>query len=431
MPYRFAFRLDVIIMRLLLCIFPILLYSCNNAKSMNSSLEVISVDVWLLKEAQMITKSLSISQKASQILMTRIDGKETFAGYLKNHYKDCVPGGILLFRYNIADSPVKVRKFLESSSDSLMQLGTDIPVLFAIDHEGGDVYRMGSVTTRLPSAQEVSLHLSEAQAGSLYYHSARQLKLLGIDMNLAPVAEMQNYSPDSFMASRFFSPDPVISSGYASASVLAHTAASTIAVVKHFPGSGSSDPHHSVPYVSGSRDEIFASLDKLYLPLFSSGVDAVLVSHASIPDIDPGIPFCLSFPGVSGVLRDRYKFDGLILTDDISMEAIRTLGYSSSQAAILALAAGCDMILTSDTDLRTISDSVRSWAESDPANLHRLDQAVSRIIRLKLKTGLVPTSLGKYYRSRNSFENPRDFNFQAFKYEKEQGDCIVENLYGK
>lgn len=405
-----------------------LFFSCTHRVEPDTPLSVIPTENWIRREARLITASLSAEQKASQVLMTGIDGKVSFPDYLRSHYRGCVPGAIVLFKYNIADTPERVHRFLSESSTALMQLGSPVPVLFAIDHEGGEVYRTGPVTTRLPSARDVASSFPPHVAGSLYYHAAHQLKLLGIRMNLFPVLEVQSTASETFMASRLFSTDPEVASRYAEQVVHAHRKSSTIAVIKHFPGIGSSDPHHSVPVVPGSADEIQRSVEKTFRALFKREVDAVLVSHAIVPALEQDVPFCLSRKGVQALLREQFHFDGLVLTDDISMDAIKNQGYSSSQAALMALEAGCDMIMTSDTDIRTIAGAILQWAQTENVNMCRLDEAVTRILSLKIKTGLVSTARGRYYRSWFGSSASADFDSKTYYLEKKKGDMLLEMI---
>jgi len=154
----------------------------------------------------------------------------------------------------------------------------------------------------------------------------------------------------------------------------------------------------------------------------------VLVSHIIVSAVDPELPFCLSPAGVNGVLRDGLGFDGLVLTDDISMDAIARYGRNSGQAAVLALKAGCDMVMTSDPDIRSIANAIRAEAERDGAFAQRLDEAVLHILEAKFRAGLVKTAHRSYSDSRSAGSSNDDFRFDrtAFQKAKADGDRILE-----
>ncbi len=319
--------------------------------------------------------------------MTGIDGNTDFAPHLYRHFSGSVPGAVLLFRYNIADSPEAVYNYLTACQRAFSSLGGAVPVLFAIDHEGGDVYRTGKLTTRLPAAREVADRFSPAEAASLYKNSGAQLFMLGIRMNLAPVAETA--APPSFTLRRTYSADPADAASYAGSALAGYRSAGLLTTLKHFPGNSPFDPHLSLPVLDVSEREFSQTYLFPFKRLLKKDPDAVLVSSVIVPLIDPDNPVSLSVRGVQGLLRDKLGFQGLVLTDDLSMSAIRQSGYTSEQAAVAALAAGCDMIMTSAPDIRSIVQAIMDEAAADENFAKRLDQAVMRILVSKARAGLL------------------------------------------
>lgn len=373
-------------------------------------------------------ENMTLTQKSSQVLMTGIDGKERFAPYLYSHFDNVVPGAVLLFGFNVADSPAAFARYLDSCNDAFASLHASVPVLFAIDHEGGDVYRTGRLTTRLPSALDVASRFSPLEAESLFRATGAQLSLLGVQVNLAPVTEARTEANADFLGSRTFSGNPEAVATYTEAAVKGYRSSGILTVFKHFPGNGPGDPHTGLPKLDVSRKEFDADYIKPFRQLLGLEPDAVLVSHIIVLAVDPARPFCLSPQGVTGLLRDELKYDGLILTDDISMDAIARYGCDSAEAAILALRAGCDMVMTSDSDIRSIAEAVQAEAGRDAAFAHRLDDAVIHILELKYRAGLVKTAHQSYSKSRSAGISKTVFRFDqaAFNRAKAYGDRILE-----
>lgn len=367
--------------------------SCGNRP------KAISGTEWMAREAAATLASMTTEEKSSQVLMTGIDGKDAFPGYLLEHFRGVVPGAVLLFRYNIADSPGGVHDYLSSCDRAFLSLDSKTRVLFAIDHEGGDVFRTAGVTSRLPSAQFVADHLSPAEAENLYALSGTELDALGIGMNLAPVTECETPFNAAFLGTRAYSDRAETVALYARAAVRGYRSSGMLTVLKHFPGNGKGDPHAGLPRLDVSRKELLEKYAGTFKSVLADKPDAVLVSHIVVPSVDR-VPFCLSRAGVTGILRGSLGFKGAIMTDDIAMAALSRNGYKPKDAAIAALRAGCDMIMTSDRDIRSIASAIAHTADSDPEFAKRLDDAVSRILAMKARAGLVTTARERYCISR-------------------------------
>lgn len=374
-----------------------------------------------------IVESMTLDEKSSQVLMTGIYGKEVFSPFLYRYFKNVVPGAVLLFKYNIASTPIDVFNYVQSCNSGFSSLDSSIPVLFAIDHEGGDVYRMGNVTSRLPSSESVASQLNPSQSELLYESSGRQLKNLGICMNLAPVLETRNSLNTDFLGTRAFSDSPKIVQVYVKAAIKGYRKSGVLTVLKHFPGNGQNDPHAGLPILEVSKSEFEKQYVKPFRLIMKENPDSVLVSHTIVPIIDPETPFCLSYTGVTGILRKSLGFKGLIITDDISMTAISKKGYSSQDAAIQALKAGCDMIMTSDSDIRSIAQAISSEAQINPAFNVRLNDAVYHVLEAKYKAGLVKSPGSRYTDTRiKDFFNQSDYSAA-----RSSADRILEEVHDK
>ncbi len=366
---------------------------------------VIPYAEYLEREADSIVASMTLDQKASQVMMTGISGNASFAPWLREYFRDTVPGAILLFKYNIAESPEAVHDYIDSCAAAFSRMDSAMPPIFAIDHEGGDVYRMGSAATRLPSAKIVATHLKPEAAQRLYDYSATQLALLGIGMNLAPLAETRNAENGEFLGTRAWSDSPDTVVAYASAAIRGIRAGGMVSVVKHFPGTGSGDPHSGDSVIHASKKEFRDGYIDNFRKILLENPEAVLVSHCVVPSIDPDTPFCVSEKGVRDILRKQLKYQGVVITDDIAMKALSKRGYASGDAAVLAIKAGCDMVMTSDRDIKAIRRKIATAARDDPAFARLLDESVRRIALMKLRSGAAKTALRRYADSRGSALN--------------------------
>ena len=367
---------------------------------------------------------MTVEEKSSQVLMTGIDGKTSFSASMRRHFDGVVPGAVLLFRFNIGETPREVSDYLASCTEGFAALKAPVPVLFAIDHEGGAVYRMGKVTTRLPSASAVASGLSAKKSEDLYRFSGKQLSLLGIKLNLAPIAEILTPENQPFLGSRAYSASKDIAQLYALSALSGYRQGGILTVLKHFPGNGSGDPHAWLSTLNVSSVEFEKTFVAPFRFLVKQHPDAVLVSHIIVPAVEPLVPFCFSYKGVTGLLRRSLGFKGLILTDDIAMGAIAKNGYSTKTAAILALKAGCDMVMVSDPDIRSVANAIASEARGDSVFAKRLDEAVTRILEMKYRAGLVKNGAERYSDSSRA----EVFDEQEFDRMRTLGDRILEEI---
>jgi len=404
--------------------------ACSNKKMVSLSYAQL-----MDKEISATLALMSLSEKSSQVLMTGIDGKESFPPNMLRHFNGVIPGAVLLFKYNIADSPEAVQQYIDSCTKSFGSLGSRVPVLFAIDHEGGDVVRTGTILNRLPSAQSIAANSDSNQAQALYALSGTQLASLGIRINLAPVAEAMTLYNKEFLGTRSYSASGETVVSYARAALLGYRSSGVLTVLKHFPGNGKGDPHTGLPKLDVSRKDLVEKYASTFTVLLKDKPDAILVSHIIVSSIDPDTPFCLSRDGVTGLLRKSLGFDGVVITDDISMGALAKNGYSSTEASLLALEAGCDMIMTSAPDIRSISSAIASRASKDRLFSARLDESVRRILIMKSKVGLVKTAQERYSRSRfatyRSEQLISDFKLETFYTARKRAGLLLEGIYAK
>jgi beta-N-acetylhexosaminidase len=346
---------------------------------------------------------MSLREKAAQVLLVGFDGTTLTPGTAELLAYG-PPGGLLLLGYNVSGAE-QLRMLTSSLQEAAAAAGSAVGLLIAVDQEGGSVQRIHEGAPDLPAPRDVAETSSPEQAARLAAATALALLDLGVNMNLAPVADVVS-DPGSFLYSRTYAGDPAVVSTYVAAVVEAFAKNGLIAVIKHFPGHGSAAGNpHGESVISYADEESFATV---HLPpfqaAFASGAECVMVAHLIATAYDPDSPASLSSAVVEGLLRDRLGFAGLVVTDDLGMAAVTAAGPGASgdsddaaqaagvgSAAVAALGAGCDLLIctgTSEQHLGTI-DAIVKAVESGILDLHRLDQAVLRVLDLKLRHGLV------------------------------------------
>ena len=329
--------------------------------------------------------NMTLEEKVGQLFFVRCP--ETGAAEdVKNYHL----GGLLLFGrdYKNAGGEWLTQDDFTAAVQSY-QAAADIPLFIGSDEEGGTVTRASKnpnlFSAPLPSPQE--LYAAEGMDGLLSTTRTynEQLKALGINVNFAPVCDVSTDKND-FIYARSFGKDAQTTADYIAKAVTEYEAAGVACVLKHFPGYGNNVDTHTGIAVDERSYETFETAD--LLP-FSAGIAAgapfVLVSHNIVNCMDASLPASLS-PKVHEILRGTLGFDGLIVTDDLAMDAVKSYAQDGS-VAVLALQAGNDMIVT--TDYRTQIPQVIAAVQSGEIDEREIDAHVYRVLHEKQALGLI------------------------------------------
>ena len=332
-----------------------------------------------------IIADMSIEEKVGQLFFVRCP--ETGAAEDVETYH---LGGLLLFGrdYKDANGDWLTEDDFTAALASYQDAAA-IPLFIGSDEEGGTVTRASKnpnlFSAPLPSPQE--LYTAEGMDGLLSTTRTynEQLKALGINVNFAPVCDVSTDKND-FIYARSFGKDAQTTADYIAKAVTEYEAAGVACVLKHFPGYGNNIDTHTGIAVDERSYETFETAD--LLP-FSAGIAAgapfVLVSHNIVNCMDASLPASLS-PKVHEILRGTLGFDGLIVTDDLAMDAVKSYAQDGS-VAVLALQAGNDMIVT--TDYRTQIPQVIAAVQSGEIDEREIDAHVYRVLHEKQALGLI------------------------------------------
>ena len=344
-------------------------------KSTTKKLKTEDLDETTLQGmAKDITKEMSLKNKIGQLFMVSVyqldeaesKNQTSVTSQMKKTLKKYPAGGVIMFAKNI-NTPDQTKKMTDELQDA-----SYIPLFMAVDEEGGQVSRVASnpklKMTVYPSAQEVGRTYNNKKIAQMGKTQGKELKELGFNMNLAPVADVLTNKNNTEIGDRSFGTDS-----------------------KKVAGSGQTggDTHRG----STETDQTINTLRDTDFKPFKAGIkakaDAVMVSHLMLSNVtDEKEPSSLSSRVVSDILRDELEYKGVIMTDAMNMKAI-TDNYSSGEAAVKAIQAGVDLIVMPD-NYKEAYKAIKKALKSGKIKESRIDKSVRRIIYTKLKRGEIP-----------------------------------------
>lgn len=287
---------------------------------------------------------LTPEQKAGQLLIFGIH-EQKFTPELKQFIEKTKVGGFVFFKRNI--STVDGFQMLLKQIKSLVLENTQMIPFFSIDEEGGSVSRL-PFEPKLPSASLIGSTNNPKLAEALGSEIGAQLAKIGLNLNLAPVLDLGGKK--SFLGSRTFSPSPKLVASFGNEFSSGIASSNVIPCAKHFPGMGHSsvDPHHDIGTLSFEGPDGFKRSVYPFLKFAQQTPQgAIMMSHFTYPQLDPHRPAVFS-PKTYSYLREKLNFDGLVITDDLQMEGIKTTSTRSlGENVFRALKSGSDLVMVS------------------------------------------------------------------------------------
>jgi beta-N-acetylhexosaminidase len=334
----------------------------------------------------------ALDRMIGQMLLVGFRGltpEETWPQKLTAQIKAGTIGGVLFMSHNI-QSPAQ----LKTLTSYLQRAKSDIPVLFAVDQEGGIVQRLSAEKgfQSYPTARKIGASNDPLTAYNVYGRLAAELAHFGFNLNLGPVVDLDRNEDSPIIAGkeRSFGPQPKHVASFAKAFAVAHQDIGVLTALKHFPGHGSTpfDTHTQAVDVGASwdKEEI-----EPYRELIGAQVaQAIMVGHISNPSMseEPGLPASLSSRTIREALRKSLGFSGVVISDDLEMGAIRAR-YSIEESAVKAFKAGNDMIILSNQNAPNpdlpdrIIAAVRKAVEGGVLSREDLQASYDRILALK------------------------------------------------
>lgn len=299
-------------------------------------------------------------------------------------------GGVIYFGWaHNTRTPQQIAQLSDGLQRAAAAAGSGVPLLLSTDQEHGIVARVGKPATLLPGAMALGAGGSAADARRAAVIAGAELAAMGIRQDYAPVADVNVNPANPVIGVRSFGADPEAVAELAAAQVRGYQRAGVAATAKHFPGHGDTetDSHVGLPVMRHTR-AVWEELDEPpFRAAVRAGVDAVMTAHIVFPALDPsGDPATLSRPIVTGILRERLGFRGVVVTDALDMAGVRQK-YGDDRVPVLALKAGCDQLLNAP-DLALAQRSVLAAVEAGELSQARIDESVLRILELKARRGL-------------------------------------------
>ncbi|MFK4105509.1 glycoside hydrolase family 3 protein [Streptomyces sp. NPDC019531] len=311
-------------------------------------------------------------------------------------------GGIIYFTWahNTRD-PHQIADLSNGIQKASLDQPRGLPVVISTDQEHGIVCRVGAPATLFPGAMAVGAGGSRGDARTLGRIAGQELGALGIRQNYSPVADVNVNPANPVIGVRSFGADPQAVAGLVAAEVTGYQSARVAATAKHFPGHGDTavDSHYGFPVITHSR-ALWEKLDAVpFRAAIRAGIDSIMTAHIQFPALDVphsrlrssggtpiGDPATLSHPILTGILRGELGYDGVVVTDSLGMEGVRTK-YGDDRVPVLALKAGVDQLLNPPS-LDVAWNAVLKAVQDGELTEARLDESVLRILRLKARLRL-------------------------------------------
>lgn len=358
----------------------LLLSGFNNNKEIESiNLNKRNTTIDVIKEK---IETMTIDEKIGQMITVGIDGY-TINDKTKELIQQKKVGGIILFKDNISDS----NQLLELINNiKITNSKNKIPIFISVDEEGGRVSRLPKEIKKLPPNETVGRVNDENLAYDIGKSIGYALKSFGFNMDFAPVLDINSNPNNTVIGDRAFSSDKDIVSNLGVRQIKGFKSSNIISVAKHFPGHGDTDidSHHGLPIINKTLDELKELEFIPFKKAIKENVSSIMVSHILLPEIDDINPASMSKTLITDILRKDLKFDGLIVTDDMTMKAI-TNNFDINESCIKSINAGCDLLLICHRYEKEIEviNSIKDAVNKGIISMDRINESVYRILSLK------------------------------------------------
>lgn len=329
-------------------------------------------------------EELTLKEKIGQMFMVgllREDANENLNDLIKNEKI----GGFIIYKRNYKDYKSMV-DFVNNIKEK--NQGNKVPLFISIDQEGGRVNRMPDEISNLKSATKIS----NTKNDELVKESGRiigsMLRKTGVFMDYAPTLDIKRFGEDHAIGDRCYGENKDDVSKYGIEVMKQMQSQNIIPVIKHFPGHGATqkDSHFKIPRVTQKIDELEQNDMVVFKNAIKQGADAIMVGHLIIKDLDKIHPASLSKKIINKYLLEKYNYNGLIITDDLKMMAIR-LRYSMKKAALKAIEAGNDIIMIGlpYNEIKGVIKYITKKVENGKISEERINRSVEKILKIKEK----------------------------------------------
>lgn len=342
---------------------------------------------------------LTVEEKIGQILMVHFHGNIS-NNEAKTLIQELFIGNFIYYEWaNELSSPNQIRQLSTSLQELARQNPNPTPLLIAVDQEGGRVTRLKNGFTPLPSNEDLAGSDSPSAAFDLATTVGKELLDVGININLAPVVDIDSNPMNPVIGNRAYANTPATVIAYATQALLGYKQAGIATVLKHFPGHGDvdTDSHFALPIIRKTLIELEETELQPFRAL-AQKADAIMTAHLLVPALDPDHCTTLSRRSLE-FLREQIGFKGIIITDSLAMKGVLGENNSISETAIKAFQAGCDIVLlggrqlnasagnleTSIETIREIHQNLVKAVNDNQISLDKLNSSVDKVMLLKSK----------------------------------------------
>ncbi len=343
--------------------------------------------------------NMTLKEKIGQMIIAGFPGPD-ISGEYKKLVEEYRISNTILFSRNIEN-----KKQLGDLCNQLQELiiaGTGYPAFIAVDQEGGMVTRLPGDATNIPGAMAIAATGDPENAYIAGNITGKELKALGINVNMAPDMDINSNKENPVIGVRSFGDTKELVTEYGIKMMKGLSAGQVLPIIKHFPGHGDTavDSHIGLPSIDKSMEELMSNEIVPFYEAVNNGAEAVMTSHILFPKLEKrNVPATMSQGIITGLLRQKLGFKGLVFSDCLEMDAIKKY-YGTARGAIEAIKAGVDIVCVSHTaDLaEETARAIEAAALSGELSMEIIDRAVERILAYKEKyagadTGSPDTSI--------------------------------------
>lgn len=336
-----------------------------------------------------IMNNMTLSQKIGQMFVVGFNGT-TFSSSFGNIIEQYHFGNVIYMGNNVSDYNTITK--MSNDIQEKMAESNNVPAFISIDQEGGKVARIKNGGTHFISNMAIAATNDYNNSYLEGIAIGNELYNYGINVNFAPVLDVNNNPNNPVIGVRSYSDNPINVSLYGNNLILGLKEANVMGCAKHFPGHGNTnvDSHYGLPIISSKLEDLYQTEIVPFMGAISNGIDCIMSAHIIFENIDSNNPATLSKDVLNGLLREKLGYTGLIITDGMEMSAVTNNFGGYDQTAIKAINAGADLLLyTTNTNPQLAYQAIYKAVNNGEISTERINESVQRILLKKLKNGIL------------------------------------------
>lgn len=357
-----------------------------------------------------ILQRMTLEEKVGQ-LFTFYNTGTVFAEFAERMISAWKVGGMFLDMGSL-DNPEQVHKLTSDMQRASLQSGSGLPLFVSADYVAGAGCKLkNGGAVHFPKNKAIGAAGDEALAYESGKVTALESLAMGVNFNYSPVVDINNNPQNPVIGTHSFGEERDLVAAMGCAVIRGYQEHGMVATAKHFPGHGDTnvDSHFDLPVLPFDRERLESFELVPFRKAIEAGVDAVMVGHIAVPALDPSmLPASLSYEMTTRLLREQLGFEGLIVTDGMSMKGV-TAKFTQAEACAMAVEAGADILLAHARTTEEAEPMVLAVLEavrSGRISMERVEQSVRRILRMKEKYGLLPEQFELRAYNAAAFELP-------------------------